>query len=214
MSMLVMACEHAPPPAASTVVSTAPASGWVRVLHGELVDVEVERVVYDAGEPQHFHGRVQVRNLTATPVAIDLRGRRPGIYVNQWEVSDRDHRTVVDEERVSQAPLDAAAPAELRAAMASGGLTTIPAGGALDRYGSFNASGRLAVDAARTDDLRIGDDEADRVVAIRTPLAWQPVLAACRTDGPGGCDPAPRQLVSSSAGSAHRSRDRSRRRRG
>lgn len=206
-ALLALACEHASPPATEPGASVpslsvppgptqAPASGWLRVLHGALVEVEVERAVYDAGEPQHFYVRVRVRNLTPTPVAIDLRARRPGLYVNQWEVSDLDHRTVIDEGRAIQAPLDNAARTELRAAMPSGGLTTIPAAGALELYGSFNASGRPVIDAtpgrwlvlavdgrvavtdgARVDDLRIGDDEAGRVVAIPTPLAWRPLPA-------------------------------------
>ena len=41
--------------------------------------------------------------------------------------------------------------------------------------------GRVEVtDGARIDDLRIGDDEGQRVVAIRTPVAWQPLPAGAR----------------------------------
>ena len=194
---LLLACAHASPPPVTTGASQV--GDGVRVLHGALADVEVERAGYDAGEPQHFFVRARVRNLTARPIAIDLRGRRPGLYVNQWEVSDLDHRTVIDEGRAIQAPLDGPAQAELRAAMAAGALTVIPAGGALDLYGSFNASGpaavdrvagrwlvlavdgRLAVtDGAQVDDLRVGDDEAGRVVAIPAPVAWRPLPAGAR----------------------------------
>ena len=201
--LALAACGHdrSPPrePATVAPTPTQPTSTWMRVLHGALADVEVERAAYDAGEPDHFQIRARVRNLTATPIAIDLRARRPGLYVNQWEVSNLDHREVIDERRAMRAPLDATAQAELRAAMAAGSLTTIAGGATLDLYGSFNASGRAAVDArpgrwlllavdgsvaitdgVRVDDLRLGDDEATRVIAVPAPVAWRPVPPGAR----------------------------------
>lgn len=217
VAVLVIGCEREPLSSATVgamsarnvevrspgaVSSTKPlvrGSGWLRVLRGVLAEVEVERAGYDAGERDHFYVRIRVRNVAARPIAVDLRARRRGMYVNQWEKSTLAYRTVVNERRAIQQPIDDAAAAELRSAMASGELAGIPVHGVLELYGSFNAGGCATVDAQPgrwllvaidgrfaitdgtiVDDLRIGDDETTRIVAIPAPVVWQPLPADAR----------------------------------
>ena len=68
------------------------------------------------------------------------------IYPNQWGVLRTDERVAIDEGRMINEPPDAARRKELLEAQREGKLTSIPAGGYLEYFREFNASGRRDVE--------------------------------------------------------------------
>lgn len=154
--MLVGACATPPPPrpTANVVVpaTTEPAGddATFRVLvRGELAEVQQADQLYERAGSTTFFVRMRVHNRTATPLGIDLRNYDLVLYPNQWGGLPSPARLTIDERRVVPAALDATRLAALRADFAATPslLVRIPAGGDVDYYREFNASGRAEVDA-------------------------------------------------------------------
>ena len=171
-------------------------SGWTTIARDAGVIVAVEHVLYEtAGDPHFF---VRVRIESARGVAVDLRNYHEVFYPNQWGASETPQRTEINERRRVLPPFD---PAPVLADHAAGTLTPIAAGGTLDYYEEFNASGRADVDAqtrgavfvivTMDGQLRVSDgktaerlapsSDAAREVAIPTPVVWKSIPAGART---------------------------------
>jgi hypothetical protein len=163
-----------------------------------LVDVAVERALYERPGAPHFYVHVLVSNVSGRPVGVDLRTLHEVFYPNQWSPSNELHRTVIDERRIPVPPLDAAAEARLLADHRAGLLAVAAPGATLDYYVEFNASGRADVEKQQTGyryvlvvmdgrlrvtdgsaSLQLGPPEADadRDCAVEAPVAWRTVPA-------------------------------------
>jgi len=178
----------------------APAAAeWVTVATGSLIEVSVERALYE--EPAHprFYVRVRVRNLGPTALGIDLRSYHGIFHPNQWLASTSPHRGSVDERRfLPLGPLDQAEQAATVAAHRAGSLTAVPAQGAVEYYRDFNRSSRNDVDAQargvpyvlvvidgqiRATDGRVVErlgaplTDAPREIAVPAPVRWARVPA-------------------------------------
>lgn len=184
-------------------VSAAPepdATPWFSLGAAGDLEAAAARVLYELGGQPHFYVRFRVSNRGDRPLGVDLRSYHEVLYPNQWGWSHTPRRDVIDETRAVFAPPTAQRSAELRAAFQAGALTLVPAHGELEFYRDFNASGRadverdpaayllialdgqlLGTDGARVLELRIGDDEATRVLALPAPLEWRRVPASALT---------------------------------
>jgi len=139
-----------------------------------------------------------VTNNTTTDVSVDLRKYHEVFYPNQWGASETEHRTLIDERRLMLAPLDTASAAALVADHRAGLLTRIAAGGTLDYYRDFDASGRADIDAQSRSSrfvivtidgqLKVSggmaaervtppSDDAPREVTLHTPVTWKSIPA-------------------------------------
>jgi hypothetical protein len=163
-----------------------------------LLDVTVERALFERSGAPHFYLHVRVTNVSDHPIGVDLRALHEVFYPNQWGASNERHRTVIDERRLSVPPLDAGAQTTLLEDYRAGRLTAAAAGAPLDYYVEFNASGRADVEKQasgyrfvlvamdgrlRVADgsmaLQLGPPAADegRDCAIDAPVAWRAVPA-------------------------------------
>jgi hypothetical protein len=127
--------------------STVETRQWHRLATGELASVDVERALYEKEGQRHFFIHVQITNLADRPIGVDFSDYWKVMYPGRWGMSDLDHRTLIDEERMVYKDLDEAAREALLAAFRAGGLATLPVHKAIDYYREFNASGRADVDA-------------------------------------------------------------------
>jgi hypothetical protein len=163
-----------------------------------VVDVAVERALFERPRAPHFYVHVRVSNVSGHPVGVDLRARHEVFYPNQWGPSNELHRMSIDERRIPVPPLDAAAQTKILADHRAGRLTVVAAGATLDYYVEFNASGRADVEKQQpgyryvlvvmdgrlrvTDGstaLQIGPPAADddRDCAVEAAVAWRVVPA-------------------------------------
>lgn len=184
-------------------VSVAPepdTTAWFSLGAAGDLEAAAARVLYEVADQPHFYLRFRVSNRGARPLGVDLRSYHEVLYPNQWGWSHEPRRSVIDETRASFAPPNPQRSSELRAAFEAGALTLVPAHGQLEFYRDFNASGRadverepaefllialdgqlLASDGDRVLALRVGDDEATRVLALPAPLSWRRVPAGALT---------------------------------
>ena len=163
---------------------------------GELVEVRLERRLYEqAGDP-HFLVRVRLTNRTDRAVGVDLRDPLQVFYPNQWGGLDEPARGIIDESYAIPRELTPEVVVRLRADFRAGALATIPARGSITYYREFNASGRADVDATdapylfvsirgqlfATDGERVENVEPneDDSLYLRTPVAWSNVPAGAR----------------------------------
>jgi len=189
----------APLRSVSPVVEPDTAAWFSLGAAGDLEAAAAQELYEVAGQP-HYYVRFRVSNRGARPLGVDLRSYHEVLYPNQWGWSPEAQRSVIDETRAVFPPPTAQRSAELRAAFAAGALTLVPAHGALEFYRDFNASGRadverdpaawllialdgqlLASDGEQVLQLRVGDDEATRMLALPAPLQWRQVPAGAIT---------------------------------
>jgi len=167
---------------------------WSTIARGSLVEVSVERALYEEAGYPHFFIHVRVQNLAASAIGVDLRKYHEVFYPNQWGASSTLHRGAVDERRfLSTGPLDAAGQAEILAAYRAHALTIVQGSGAVEYFEEFNASGRADVDAQsrafpyvlvvidgqmRATDGHVAErldaplTDAPREVAVPAPVRW------------------------------------------
>jgi hypothetical protein len=119
---------------------------WHRFAQNRLLAVDIERCLYEVKGEKRFLMAVRLTNLTDTEIGVDLRGKRPGIYPNQWGVYDTMKRGIIDERRLIHTEPD---PDKLRGDFKTGLLTAIPAGKSTIVYTDFNSSGRADVDGGK-----------------------------------------------------------------
>ena len=188
---LLVACASVPEAQPQPVRTP---DGWVSVARGSLVEVAVERALYEEAGHPHFFVHVRVQNLGGAPIGVDLRKYHGVFFPNQWGASSAPHRGAVDERRfLPEGPLDAAGQAEIVAAHRAGLLTNVSAHGFIEYYEEFNASGRSDVDAQsagakyvlvvidghmRATDGRVAErldaplEDAPREIAVSAPVRW------------------------------------------
>ena len=132
-----------------TPTPPAPLHDWFMISASgpSLVEVTVERALYERSDQAHFFLHFWVRNLRDKPVSVDLRDKWKLLHPNQWGFSETSYRQTIDESRMSKPVFDDPARAELMAAFAGEQLQSIEPGGALDFFVEFNASGRKEVEA-------------------------------------------------------------------
>lgn len=174
-------------PAAQPVKSAAE---WSSVVRGSLIEVAVERAVYEEVGDPHFFIHVRIQNLTTAAIGVDLRKPNDVFHPNQWGPSRSIHRGAVDEMRfLPLGPPDpaqqAAEQAEMVADYRAGLLTPVPPSGALDYYISFNgASGRS--DRTAVDTQSIGYPYV--LIVVDGRLRASDGRIAERVDAPFGDD--------------------------
>jgi len=194
-----VACSSARPPGAPETGESK--DGWTTIARGDAVIVDVERMLYEQPGSPHFYVHVRVTNTGQAELGLDLRRSREVFYPNQWGASSTEHRGVVDERRVSFEALSPPALAAIVADHHAGALTPVAPGGKVDYFEAFNASGRADVDAqsasqtfvivAMDGALKVSDgsraervvpsgNDAERDVAVRTPIPWRTIPAGAR----------------------------------
>lgn len=138
---------RATPPHPPTPPADAPA--FAVLVRGDLAEVQQADRLYERADSPHFFVRLRIHNLRPTSIAIDLRDDDLVLYPNQWGGLPAPQRTTIDESREVPVDLDEARRAALRAAFAAtpSPLVHVPAGGDVDLYREFNASGRAEIDA-------------------------------------------------------------------
>lgn len=191
--------SRAPLPSVSAAAEPD-ATPWFSLGAAGDLEAAAARVLYEVDGQPHFYLRFRVSNRGDRPLGVDLRSYHEVLYPNQWGWSHEPQRSVIDETRAVFPPPTAQRADELRAAFKAGALILVPAHGQLEFYRDFNASGRadverdpaeyllialdgqlLASDGAAVLQLRIGDDEAARVLALPAPLEWRRVPPAAIT---------------------------------
>jgi hypothetical protein len=183
-------------PTASDHPATA-ADGWVPVAHGRMADAFVERVLYEKPGALHFYVHVRVARHAGANLGVALGDYFGVLYPNQWGASPTPNRQVVDEERMTQPPLDDGTRARLLADFQLDAMALVAGGGSLDYYRDFNASsradverqsrgypyvivamdGRLDVtDGVEAERIVVSDDTM-REVALDVPVEWRVIPA-------------------------------------
>ncbi len=119
---------------------------WHMICAADMATVEVEKALYDRAGDGYFFIHVRIRNTTDHVIAVQLRNGTNVIYPNQWGALMQDHRSVIDEMRLIHAPFDDAQRAGLIKDFKSKQMAAIEAGGTIDYYRAFNASGRSDVE--------------------------------------------------------------------
>jgi len=182
-SLVLSACTAAPPEPEAEPLD-AP---WAAFARSPLVEVQIERRLYEQADNPHFLIRVRVTNRVDSVVGVDLRNAWTVFYPNQWGGLSRPARTTIDEEIMEPRPLTPALEAGLKTAYVEKALVMLLPGGSTEYFREFNASGRGDVDAATTPylfvsvkgQLLVTDGErvenllptADALY-LRTPVAW------------------------------------------
>ena len=185
--ILIIACETRAPPKPAPVTPPDPLdAAWADMASSDLVDVRVERRLYELAEDAHYFIRVRVTNRTDRTVAIDLRNDLTVFYPNQWGGLDEPQRGIIDESFIPPTPLTDAIETRMKADYRAEKLHTIVAGGTTDYFRVFNASGRGDIDSTRTAYLFISIKgqllvtDGERVESLlpadalylRTPIEW------------------------------------------
>jgi hypothetical protein len=125
----------------------ASAGEWQTITSGTLLSVAVEKKLYEVlGSPRLFI-HVQITNLVDRPIAVDLRDPWKVFYLNQWQVSDVEHRLVIDEIRLDPTEMDETRALNLLNDFQTT-LTTIQPGQVIEYYRAFNANGFTDIDQA------------------------------------------------------------------
>jgi hypothetical protein len=159
-----------------------------------MADVLVERALYEKPGAPHFYVRVRVVDRTGADLGASTADYFGVVYPNQWGASATPHRQVIDEARLPQAPLDAAALARLLDEHRRGSTARVPAHRSFEYYRDFNASSRADVDAQARGNRYVivamdgrldvtdgaageriqlaADDDAAREVTIDVPVRW------------------------------------------
>jgi hypothetical protein len=194
---VIAACASTPEAQPAKAPST-----WQEVARGSLVAVSVERALYEEPASVHFFVHVRVENVARTDIAVDLRKEHEVFFPNQWGASSSTHRDAVDERRLLRlAPLDAAGRDAILADHRAGVFVTIPAGGAVEYYEAFNASGPRDVDAqargypfvlvvvdgflrasdgTNVEALDAPREDAPREIAVQAPVRWASIPSGAR----------------------------------
>lgn len=142
-----LAVPPAPEAGGEGIKASATQDGdWHPLVKNKFVAVHVERCLYEVKGEKRFLMVVRITNLTDVEIGVDLRGKRPGVYPNQWGVQDTKQRLIIDERR---AILTASDQDQLRADFKAARLTPIPAGKSTIIYTEFNNSGRADVDGCK-----------------------------------------------------------------
>jgi hypothetical protein len=163
------------------------------VARGELIELYVERALYEQPGNPHFLVRCAVANTTGKRLAVDLRERWGVPRPNQWGGLAEPYRSEINESSSILVPLDDARRAELRSDFRDGHLTLIEPGESLNFFNVFNASGRADIDTTEgpclfvsidgriiaTDGLRFDVLDAGPITSepliLLTPVAWKTV---------------------------------------
>jgi len=119
---------------------------WVEFAASDRAVVQIERRLYEQAGNPHFLIRVRVTNRGKRALGIDLRDAWRVFYPNQWGGLEGPERGHIDEEIVEPQALTPALKKRLKADYASKALDAIPAGGSIEYYREFNASGRADID--------------------------------------------------------------------
>jgi hypothetical protein len=165
----------------------------------------VERALYEDGRPvggDRFFLRVLIHNRGERPILVDLRDHWKAFYPNQWGRDDRERRLVIDERRLTVAPLDAAArDALLKLAPAPGVLGPLPAGQEADYYIAFHGvrgpdldgpgafllvslDGQLPLtDGTKAERLTLPEDAASRDLVLPGRVQWKRIPTGARVLG-------------------------------
>jgi RNA polymerase sigma factor (sigma-70 family) len=160
-----------------------PDGDWHPLTKNKFVAVHVERCLYEVKGEKRFLMAVRLTNLTDVEIGVDLRGKQPGVYPNQWGVQDTQQREIIDEGR---AVLTAPDQDQLRADFKAARLTALPAGKSTITYTEFNSSGRADVDRCKGKYLIVS--MAGQVVATdgktveTASCAWTDGIGAAETD--------------------------------
>ena len=182
-------------------MSASPDS-WSSCGKGKLVAVDAERVLYEAPDMKEFWVHFKLRNLTAHPVGVVLKGWEV-FYPNQWQGSTTPNRREVNERRLNQLPLTEVDKKAMFDAWKAKSLVVIPAQGDIDYFRVFNGSGTsrkefevqaapfmiVAVDGQirATDGTqveRVQPIEESRELSLPAPVKWAKLPANARTVEP------------------------------
>ena len=171
-------------------------SAWAEFVRSELLEVRVERRLYQQSGNPHFLIRVRLTNRTDSALGVDLRDGSRVFHPNQWGGLDEPFRGIIDESYAEPQALTPELSARLIAEHQAKALVSIPAGESIEYFREFNASGRADVDAVDTpylfvsimgqlfvtDGVRVENllPMEAHAVYLRTPVAWSQVPDSAR----------------------------------
>jgi beta-lactamase regulating signal transducer with metallopeptidase domain len=162
----------------ATQPATAPRAGgqWHSIGGSQFASIEVERKLYEAASTEHFLIHVRITNTTDRAIGADLRDYWNVIYPNQWSMSTKDHRQVIDERRMVRIALGQEQRRELIEALGAGRLARIEPGKSIDYYREFNAGSRRDVEKQADKFMLISLDGEQRLtdgkIAEQNALDW------------------------------------------
>ncbi|MCK9611917.1 MAG: hypothetical protein WC401_04745 [Bacteroidales bacterium] len=162
---------------------------------GKLVNISIDKYLYVTDSSDFFYIHVFIKNVSGNMLGIDLSNSRYFLYPNQWQFSDNDFRSVIDETQIIPAELDAKKIAEIGKKIKDKQLNMVLPGQTFDYYTEFNAAKPKSEDMVKykyliiaidgqmffTDGSNIeqvkcnGDMIVDRELAIPCPFTWQKI---------------------------------------
>lgn len=113
--------------------------------NGQLVRISVEKKLYEAENPNYFYIKVEVKNLSAKKLGIDLQDHWNVIYPNQWGFYPSPERMIIDETMIKPKLIDKEKKAGLIKAFKDNKLQYIAPNSSFVYYTAFNANGRKEV---------------------------------------------------------------------
>jgi hypothetical protein len=147
LSLFGWACAKGSTPITTT--PNKPNNDWfaISASYPSLVEVTVERALFERSDQAHFFLHFWVRNLRNKPVSIDLRNKQLLLHPNQWGFSPTNYRQSIDEGRMTKPSPEDQVRQELLMAFEGDQLQPIEPSGAFDFFVEFNASGRRDIEA-------------------------------------------------------------------
>ena len=147
--LFLLACSKGKDTIITPPTPIKPLSDWFTISapSSSLVEVMVERALFERSDQAHFFLHFWVRNLRDKPVSVDLRDKWRLLHPNQWGFSETSYRQTIDESRMSKALFDDKARQDLMAALQREELQPLAPGGALEFFVEFNASSRRDLEA-------------------------------------------------------------------
>jgi hypothetical protein len=109
------------------------------IYKGTFVEVYVEKVIYHSLKYENFLMKFSIKNISNNTVGIDLSDYWKVIYPNQWGLSKKPYREVVDERQLI--PDKVIDKSELLNKFKNNKLTYIKPNETLEYYRDWNGSG-------------------------------------------------------------------------
>ena len=164
------------------------------ICKGELVNIYVEKAIFHSPKNNNFLIKVEIKNISNKTIGVDLTDYWKIIYPNQWGISKKPYREVIDEGRMI--PDTVIDKTDLINKYNNQTLTFIKPNETIAYYRDWNGSGEkieltdkksfliitidgqlLLTNGEAVEQIIIGDNEKDRAIVFNYPIVNKTISA-------------------------------------